>query len=85
MADYEQEQEMEVEALQAILMDDIKEIDPSESGIATTARCFQILLSPQDDDFDESAYVPVQLALIFAHTEKYPDEPPLLNVKRFFH
>ncbi|KAF8671054.1 hypothetical protein HU200_050333 [Digitaria exilis] len=70
---------MEVEALQAILMDDIKEIDPSESGIATTARCFQILLSPQDDDFDESAYVPVQLALIFAHTEKYPDEPPLLN------
>jgi hypothetical protein len=23
------------------------EIDPSESGIATTARCFQILLSPQ--------------------------------------
>nr|CAB3477359.1 unnamed protein product [Digitaria exilis] len=79
--DYEQEQEMEVEALQAILMDDIKEIDPSESGIATTARCFQILLSPQDDDFDESAYVPVQLALIFAHTEKYPDEPPLLNVK----
>jgi len=81
MADYEQEQDMEVEALQAILMDDIKEIDPSESGIATTARCFQILLSPQDDDFDESAYVPVQLALIFAHTEKYPDEPPLLNVK----
>ncbi|ONM41408.1 Ubiquitin-conjugating enzyme family protein [Zea mays] len=57
------------------------EIDPSESGIATTARCFQILLSPQDDDFDESAYVPVQLALIFAHTEKYPDEPPVLNVK----
>jgi hypothetical protein len=83
MADYEQEQEMEVEALQAILMDDIKEIDPSESGLSTTARCFQIVLSPQDDDFDESAYVPVQLALIFAHTEKYPDEPPLLNVKRF--
>jgi hypothetical protein len=66
MADYEQEQEMEVEALQAILMDDIKEIDPSESGLSTTARCFQIVLSPQDDDFDESAYVPVQLALIFA-------------------
>jgi hypothetical protein len=81
MADYEQEQEMEVEALQAILMDDIKEIDPSESGLSTTTRCFEILLSPQDDDFDESANVPVQLALIFAHTEKYPDEPPLLNVK----
>ncbi|KAM0873638.1 hypothetical protein ACQ4PT_037930 [Festuca glaucescens] len=79
--DYEQEQEMELEALQSILMDDIKEIDPSESGIDTTARCFEILLSPQDDDFDEAAHVPVQMALIFAHTEKYPDEPPLVNVK----
>lgn len=72
---------MEMEALQAILMDDIKEIDPSESGIDTTSRCFEILLSPQDDDFDEAAHVPVQMALIFAHTEKYPDEPPLVNVK----
>lgn len=81
MADYEQEQEMELEALQAILMDDIKEIDPSESGIDTNSRCFEILLSPQDDDFDEAAHVPVQMALVFAHTEKYPDEPPLVNIK----
>ncbi|VAH76412.1 unnamed protein product [Triticum turgidum subsp. durum] len=81
MEDYEQEQEMELEALQAILMDDIKEIDPSESGIDTNSRCFEILLSPQDDDFDEAAHVPVQMALVFAHTEKYPDEPPLVNIK----
>lgn len=27
-------------------------------------------------------FVAAQLALIFAHTEKYPDEPPLLNVNR---
>lgn len=26
--------------------------------------------------------VAAQLALIFSHTERYPDEPPLLNVKR---
>jgi hypothetical protein len=25
----------------------VAEIDPSESGIDTTARCFEILLSPQ--------------------------------------
>ncbi|KAM3349519.1 hypothetical protein ACQJBY_022459 [Aegilops geniculata] len=81
MEDYKQEQEMELEALQAILMDDIKEIDPSESGIDTNSRCFEILLSPQDDDFDEAAHVPVQMALVFAHTEKYPDEPPLVNIK----
>ncbi|XP_028549538.1 RWD domain-containing protein 1 [Dendrobium catenatum] len=76
-----QDQEMEIEALEAILMDDFKEIDPSESGVSTTNRCFQITLSPQEDDLDASNYTPVQLALIFSHTEKYPDEPPLLNVK----
>lgn len=72
---------MEIEALEAILMDEFKEIDPSESGVSTTSRCFQITLSLQDDDLDASNHTPVQLALIFSHTEKYPDEPPLLNVK----
>ncbi|XP_039115616.1 RWD domain-containing protein 1 [Dioscorea cayenensis subsp. rotundata] len=81
MTDYAQEQEMEIEALQAILMDEFSEIDSSESGLATTNRCFRIVLSPQDDDIDEANYTPVQLALIFSHTESYPDEPPLLNVK----
>lgn len=81
MSDHAQEQEMEIEALQAILMDDFREIDPNESGLGTNNRCFQITLSPQDDDVDEANYTPVQLALIFSHTEKYPDEPPLLNVK----
>ncbi|XP_052183330.1 uncharacterized protein LOC127795590 isoform X2 [Diospyros lotus] len=72
---------MEIEALEAILMDDFKEIHSSESGLNTSNRCFQITLSPQDDDADEVSAAPVRLALIFSHTEKYPDEPPLLNVK----
>ncbi|CAL9775612.1 uncharacterized protein LOC135645226 [Musa acuminata AAA Group] len=81
MADYAQEQEMEIEALQAILMDDIEEIDSSESGLSTQNRCFLISLTPQDNDVDESISTPVKMGLIFSHTEKYPDEPPLLNVK----
>ncbi|XP_031487368.1 uncharacterized protein LOC116255634 [Nymphaea colorata] len=81
MADYEQEQEMEIEALQAILMDDIEEIDPNVSGLNTDNRCFQITLVPHDDDADEATSVPVRLALVFSHTSKYPDEPPLLKVK----
>ncbi|XP_047334542.1 RWD domain-containing protein 1 [Impatiens glandulifera] len=81
MTDYAQEQEMEIEALEAILMDEFKEIHPSESGLNTSNRCFQITLSPQEDDADASTAMPVRLALIFSHTEKYPDEPPLLNVK----
>lgn len=81
MTDHVQEQEMEIEALEAILMDEFQEIHPSESGLNTSNRCFQITLSPQDDETDEYSTTPVQLGLIFAHTEKYPDEIPLLNVK----
>ncbi|CAA2980021.1 RWD domain-containing protein 1 isoform X2 [Olea europaea var. sylvestris] len=81
MTDYKQEQEMEIEALEAILMDEFKEIHSSESGLSTSNRCFQITLSPQDEEADESTNPSVQLALIFSHTEKYPDEPPLLTVK----
>ncbi|KAJ9559553.1 hypothetical protein OSB04_004713 [Centaurea solstitialis] len=80
--DHVQEQEMEIEALEAILMDEFEEIHPSESGLNTSKRCFQITLSPQqDDEIDEYSTTPVQLGLIFSHTEKYPDEVPLLNVK----
>uniref|UniRef100_A0A1D1ZDE5 RWD domain-containing protein 1 n=1 Tax=Anthurium amnicola TaxID=1678845 RepID=A0A1D1ZDE5_9ARAE len=82
MSDYAQEQEMEIEALQAILMDDFEEIGSIESGLSTDGRCFQILLSSQDDDDAEvTNHIPVQLALIFSHTKNYPDEPPLLNVR----
>ncbi|KAJ6427555.1 hypothetical protein OIU84_023030 [Salix udensis] len=58
------------------------QIHSSESGLNTSSRCFQITISPQDDDMDESTDIPVQLGLVFSHTEKYPDEPPLLNMKR---
>ncbi|XP_073146175.1 uncharacterized protein [Henckelia pumila] len=81
MTDYKQEQDMEIEALEAILMDDFNEIHSSESGLNTSNRCFQIILSPQDDEADDSTNPSVQLGLIFSHTENYPDEPPLLNVR----
>ncbi|MBA0850779.1 hypothetical protein Goshw_006647 [Gossypium schwendimanii] len=38
---------MEIEALEAILMDEFKEIHSGESGLNTSNRCFQITLSPQ--------------------------------------
>ncbi|KAF6145359.1 hypothetical protein GIB67_016820, partial [Kingdonia uniflora] len=81
VVDYAQEQEMEIEALEAILADEFEEINCNDSGLGTTNRCFQITMSPQDDDVDESTTLPVLLGLVFSHTEKYPDEPPLLNVK----
>ncbi|XP_010545629.1 PREDICTED: RWD domain-containing protein 1 [Tarenaya hassleriana] len=81
MTDYKQEQEMEIEALEAILMDEFKEIHSGESGLNTSNRCFQILISPQEDDLEEPSIATAQLALIFSHTENYPDEVPHLDVK----
>ncbi|KAJ4882155.1 Ubiquitin-conjugating enzyme family protein [Raphanus sativus] len=82
MTEYKEEQEMEIEALESILADDFKEIHTGESGLNTSNRCFQITVTPQDDDLDESSSIPpVQLGLVFSHTENYPDEAPLLDVK----
>ncbi|KAM0020266.1 putative RWD domain-containing protein [Helianthus debilis subsp. tardiflorus] len=79
MTDYVQEQEMEIEALKAILMDEFEEIHPSESGLNTSNRCFQIKISLQDDETESNDTV--QLGLVFSHTHKYPDEIPLLNLR----
>ncbi|XP_021294637.1 RWD domain-containing protein 1 [Herrania umbratica] len=56
---------------------------PKENGQAeaTNKTLLKVLIACLDDDTDQSTNTPVQLALIFSHTEKYPDEPPLLNVK----
>lgn len=81
MTDLEQEQEMEIEALEAILMDDIEEIDSSATSWNTSSRCFQITITPMGDDEDEPTEIPVRLALLFAHTPQYPEEPPLLSVR----
>ncbi|KAK6125132.1 hypothetical protein DH2020_041145 [Rehmannia glutinosa] len=81
MTEYKLEQDMEIEALEAILEDDFKEIHSSESGLNTSNRCFQITLSPQELIGPFKFFFAVQLALIFSHTENYPDEPPLLSLK----
>ncbi|XVF25096.1 hypothetical protein REPUB_Repub13aG0184500 [Reevesia pubescens] len=58
--DHVQEQDMEIEALEAILMDEFKEIHSGESGLRTSNRCFQITLSPQDDDMTQINQPPHQ-------------------------
>ncbi|XP_039005839.1 RWD domain-containing protein 1-like [Hibiscus syriacus] len=86
MTDHAQEQEMEIEALEAILMDEFKEIHSTESGLSISNRCFQITISPQvrfirDIKLSTILVMPSLLLLVFKNTEKYPDEPPILNVK----
>lgn len=80
--DYVGEQEMEMEALEAILMDDMKEVDGSgPDGCNTEARCFSITIAPKDEDEEEPTDIPIRLSFAFAHTPEYPDAPPLLKVR----
>mmetsp|Transcript_26034 Transcript_26034/g.43628 ORF Transcript_26034/g.43628 Transcript_26034/m.43628 type:complete len:211 (-) Transcript_26034:384-1016(-) len=82
MTDYAMEQEMEIEALESILMNDMKEVDgQGPDGLDVDSRCFIITVAPKDEDEDEPTEIPVRLALVFAHTPNYPDEPPLIKLR----
>eukprot|EP00213_Chloropicon_mariensis_P001904 CAMPEP_0197477656 /NCGR_PEP_ID=MMETSP1309-20131121/19607_1 /TAXON_ID=464262 /ORGANISM="Genus nov. species nov., Strain RCC998" /LENGTH=217 /DNA_ID=CAMNT_0043018725 /DNA_START=96 /DNA_END=746 /DNA_ORIENTATION=+ len=83
--EYDMEQEMEIEALEAILMDDIQKLSDSERddlglddvGIATP--CYRVKVEAVENA--EANTFPPVLGLIFAHTEKYPDELPFLKLE----
>ncbi|CAI5492098.1 unnamed protein product [Closterium sp. Naga37s-1] len=80
--DYEGEQQMEVEALEAILMDEFERVDDTSGlGMPANKPCYLITISPKGDDEEETTPFPVRLALYFAHTPTYPDEPPLLSLR----
>ncbi|KAK3287202.1 hypothetical protein CYMTET_5275 [Cymbomonas tetramitiformis] len=81
--DYAEEQQEEIDALEAILMDEFKEIDDplGSDGIGVESRTFTITIAPKDADEEEPTEIPVRIELVFAHTPKYPEEPPLLRVR----
>ena len=80
-----EEQAMEVEALASILMDDMAVVTGAEAiEGATHAPCYQITISAlgdgeEEDPNDESQTA--RLGLVFSHTPRYPDEPPLLKCR----
>ena len=81
MPDYACEQAEEVEALQAILMDDLTQVDGrGPEGLGTDSPCYQVVIRPEGEEAD-SPDIPVLLSLTFAHTPTYPDAPPLLRVR----
>jgi hypothetical protein len=85
--DYAEDQAMEVEALESILMDDMRKMDDdSGDGIAQAiSACYQIEISAYGDNDsvpeDQGEGDDAVLGLVFSHTEKYPDEPPLLKCR----
>ena len=75
------EQEMELEALEAILMDDLCELSADEArdvGCEGDLRCFRITIHAVEDPEPDS--FPPVLGMVFAHTPRYPDAPPFVKV-----
>lgn len=68
---------MEIEALQAILMDDLKKYDGMlPNGWTSTGESYLIDIKPSEDDSSGPSTYPMEMEMVFAHTPEYPDEPP---------
>ncbi|GFR40401.1 hypothetical protein Agub_g953, partial [Astrephomene gubernaculifera] len=80
--DYQGEQDMELEALQAILMDDLIEYEGNlPSGWVAAGKTYKIVIAPDEEDGADSGEYPLKAELLFAHTPKYPEEPPSLKLR----
>lgn len=79
--DYAGEQEMEVEALQAILMDDLVEYEGNlPGGWVATGSTYKVVIDPAEEGDEEPEY-PVKAELLFAHTPNYPEDPPSIKLR----
>ncbi|KAK9804167.1 hypothetical protein WJX73_007930 [Symbiochloris irregularis] len=81
--DYAAEQEMELEALEAILMEDLQPLQGSRpESWPADVQCHQVGISARDDgETSTSDTPPLELEFVFAHTPTYPDEPPLFKAR----
>jgi hypothetical protein len=77
--DYESEQSMEMEALEAILMDDLQPyVGTTPTPWTSHGTTYKVTINAEDVDEEEASAI---LELMFAHTPTYPDEPPCLRVR----
>mmetsp|Transcript_4425 Transcript_4425/g.7903 ORF Transcript_4425/g.7903 Transcript_4425/m.7903 type:complete len:281 (-) Transcript_4425:461-1303(-) len=83
--DYDAEQEMEVEALQAIFMDDLLEYDEDlPQGWVSMGKTYKIMITPQEEgSYNEEEEYDYVLEFIFAHTPKYPEEAPSIKLRSY--
>ncbi|KAG2422333.1 hypothetical protein HYH02_015451 [Chlamydomonas schloesseri] len=80
--DYQGEQDMELEALEAILMDDLIEYDGNlPSGWVAAGKSYKVIIAPEDEEGGDSGDYPLKAELLFAHTPQYPEEPPSYKLR----
>jgi hypothetical protein len=79
MTDHAAEQEMELEALEAILMDEISPlVGEPPSDWPSDSTCYRIVIR-NDEEVAEGVYEK-KMDLLFAHTPNYPDEAPWIKL-----
>ncbi|KAF8063830.1 RWDD1 [Scenedesmus sp. PABB004] len=84
MTDHAGEQEMELEALEAIFPDDLEEFDGNlPDGWSRHGKTWAVTIRPpaEEGGGDEPDDHELQMQLVFAHTPTYPDEPPCLRLR----
>eukprot|EP00210_Caulerpa_lentillifera_P002072 g1987.t1 len=92
--DYVSEQEMEIEALEAILMDEFEIYEGTAPDGWTTHTVYRVKLKPSEEDEEKldrrskTTPIPhslsiflVALDFLFSHTETYPDEAPRIRLQ----
>jgi hypothetical protein len=79
--DHAGEQEMELEALQAIFMDDLIVYEGNlPGGWVATGSTYKVVIDPAEEGDEEPEY-PVKAELLFAHTPNYPEDPPSIKLR----
>lgn len=82
--DYGSEQEMELEALQAILMDDLQPFNgttPDNWATFMVGEVHKVTINPSEEGEEPEEEYPVKAELVFAHTKAYPDEAPCIRLR----
>jgi hypothetical protein len=84
--DHASEQQMEVEALEAIFADELEEYTGISTGPEWPAvgKTYKLEITPREEGEDDDGEDPLEMELIFAHTAQYPEEAPCLRVQAVY-
>lgn len=80
--DHQEEQQLELEALEAILMDDLQSFEGTRpAGWPTDAEIHLVRIRPSKDAATAASDTELEAELLFAHTPSYPEEAPLVKIR----
>lgn len=72
---------MEIEALEAIFMDELEEYTGIDTGPEWPAvgKTYKLVITPTEEGEEDVGDELLEMELLFAHTAQYPEEAPCLR------